>query len=343
MFRKGLWLLPALLLGSLLSGLLLADRTEDITGQTVHDLKVPEGFPKPILPKDNLLTKERITLGERLFNDTILSVDGTVSCAACHVPEFAFSDDRPLSRGFEGRMGVRNSMPLFNLAWKKQFFWDGRAKSVREQVMSPIQDHREMAANLNHVIYRLNRRKGYREEFQKTYGPGRVTKEKLGLALENYLLSLVSFDSKYDRVVAGKENLTAEEERGRVLFFKPIAQGGAGCFECHSGPGFSDFKMRNNGLTPILNEVDDEAFDDTATIKFVTPSLRNVAITEPYMHDGRFKKLRDVVKHYNGKLHRSDLLDPKLKAEGLGFNEEDQAALVKFLETLTDPQYAVEE
>jgi len=315
-------------------------------GSTPIAFETPSGFPKPDLPADNVLTKERVALGEKLFHDTILSIDGTISCAACHVVEFAFSDDVDLSRGFEGRMGIRNSMPLFNLAWKEHFFWDGRAKTIREQVLQPIQDHLEMAANLDRVIYRLNRRKEYRQAFQKTYGKGPVTKEKLGLALENYLLTIVSHDSKYDRVLAKKETFTKEEERGRKLFFTPHAKGGAGCFECHSGPNFSDHRFRNNGL-PLIEDLDDQGvFQVTGKkedkLKFATPSLRNIAITSPYMHDGRFAGLKEAVAHYNSPLHQSETLDERLKPDGLGLSEEDLAALVTFLETLTDPQFKLE-
>jgi cytochrome c peroxidase len=321
----------------------LYGENEPPAGSTPVPFKTPKGFPKPPLPVDNALSKERIALGDTLFHDTILSIDGTVSCAACHVIEFAFSDDVDLSRGFEGRLGKRNSMPLFNLAWKDRFFWDGRAKTLREQVLEPIQDHLEMAANLDRVIYRLNQRKSYRQDFKKAYGPGPITKEKLGLALENFLLTIVSHDSKYDRVVAQKATPTKHEKRGRFLFFTPHKKGGAGCFECHGGPHFSDFEFRNNGLSLVDDLNDFGVFKVTGKekdkLKFVTPSLRNIAITEPYMHDGRLPKLEDVVKHYNSPLYKSPTLDPKLKAEGLGLSKEDQAALVAFLKTLTDPKF----
>jgi cytochrome c peroxidase len=324
----------------------LSAQDKPSTGSTPIAFETPKGFPEPDLPADNVLTKERAALGEKLFHDTILSIDGTVSCAACHVVEFAFSDDVDLSRGFEGRLGKRNSMPLFNLAWKEHFFWDGRAKTIREQVLKPIQDHLEMAANLDRVIYRLNRRNDYRKDFQTTYGEGPVTKEKLGLALENYLLTIVSHDSKYDRVLAKKETFSKVEERGRMLFFTPHHKGGAGCFECHSGPNFSDHRFRNNGLR-LIEDLDDQGvFQVTGKeedkLKFATPSLRNIAITGPYMHDGRFAELKEAVAHYNSPLHQSATLDQKLKAGGLGLPQKDLAALVAFLETLTDPKFKLE-
>ncbi|YCM45895.1 cytochrome c peroxidase [Verrucomicrobiaceae bacterium 227] len=307
---------------------------------TPKPLEFSEHFPKPNLPADNELTKERIALGERLFNDTILSIDGTVSCAACHVSDLAFSDDRRVSRGFEGRTGTRQSMPLFNLAWKKHFFWDGRKSRIRDQVLEPIQDHQEMAANLDHVLLRLNRRKGYLQEFENTYGPGPVTAEKLSLALENYLLTLVSDQSKYDDTVAGTAQLTVEEDRGKELFFSKPSRGGAGCFQCHGGATFTDSEFRNNGLAPTedlgRHRVTGKAADKGL---FVTPSLRNIELTAPYMHDGRFEALADVIAHYNDPIHQSPTVDKALPVKGLALSENDQEALIAFLKTLTDPRY----
>ncbi|MEN8775061.1 MAG: cytochrome c peroxidase [Akkermansiaceae bacterium] len=342
MVRKGIAAIVTLLVGL---SLLKADR-EPPSGSTSVKLAYPKRFGKPKIPSDNELTKERIALGERLFHDTILSIDGTVSCAACHVVEFAFSDDVDLSRGFEGRLGKRNSPPIFNLAWKDHFFWDGRAKTVREQVLQPIQDHLEMAANLNSVVYRLNRRKSYREDFEKAYGPGKITSDTLSLALENYLLTIVSGDSKFDRALDGKEKFTSLEDKGRKLFYTEHEKGGAGCFQCHGGPHFRDFDYRNNGLKTSrdLNDLGRHKITGKDEDKFLfsTPSLRNIALTSPYMHDGRFEKLADVIEHYNSELHQSPTLDPRLKKQGLGLDEVEKKALLAFLETLTDSQFIEE-
>jgi len=331
--KKFLSALPALLP-------MAAAAEEPPKSNTLHELKYSKHFPAPEFPKDNVLTKERIALGDRLFNDTILSIDGTVSCAACHVVDYAFSDDRQFSRGFEGRTGTRNSMPLLNLAWRNHFFWDGRKERLRDQVLEPIQDHREMAANLNHVIHRLNRRGGYLKEFENAYGPGPVNPEKLSLALENYLLSLISDDSKFDQVADGKAKLDPLETRGRKLFDTKPSKGGAGCFQCHSGSQFSDFEFRNNGLKHDKDLGRHRVTEkDSDKGLFLTPSLRNVELTAPYMHDGRLETLEDVIKHYNGPLHKSPTLDKLLPAEGLKLSEADQKALIAFLKTLTDPQY----
>ena len=339
MFRGFVAATVTLLIGF---SLLRAEREPSQESPLVQ-LVFPKEFGKPTLPIDNKLTKERISLGEKLFHDTILSIDGTVSCAACHVEEFAFSDDVDLSRGFEGRLGKRNSPPIFNLAWKNHFFWDGRARTVRDQVLQPIQDHLEMAANLNQVLYRLNRRKSYREDFKKAYGPGEITSEMLSLALENYLLTIVSGDSKFDQSLEKKVKLDPLEDEGRRLFFTSHESGGTGCSECHSGPHFSDFTFRNNGLRPAPDLNDLGRYGVTGKEKdkllFSTPSLRNVAITSPYMHDGRFKNLTEVIEHYNTALHQTSTLDPALKKQGLQLTAAEKRALLAFLQTLTDPQF----
>jgi len=325
-----------------LIGLLIVPATAiDVPrSNTPYQLKYSQRFTAPSLPQDNILTKERIALGERLFNDTILSIDGTVSCAGCHVSDFAFADDRRFSRGFEGRLGKRNSMPLFNLAWKSHFFWDGRENRLRDQVLVPIQDHQEMAANLNQVIFRLNRRGGYLREFENTYGQGPVTTQKLSLALENYLLSLTSDQSKYDLVAEKKENFTPEEAQGQKLFFQKPSLGGAGCFQCHGGSQFSDFKFRNNGLehTEDLGRYQVTGKNSDKGL-FQTPSLRNIELTAPYMHDGRFETLEEVIAHYNGPPHKHPTVDKLVPSKGLNLSPANQKALIAFLKTLTDPRY----
>jgi len=302
---------------------------------TPFRFKMSRRFSMPLLPRDNPLLEERVALGRKLFHDKSLSKDGTVSCATCHDSKRAFTDGLTFSKGIEGHLGTRNSMPLFNLAWKSSFFWDGRAKSLRDQVLQPIQNHREMASDLPTAIAHLE--KTEHPAFKKAFGPGEVTSEKLALALENFLLTLTSYDSKFDRAMAGKAKLNSAEERGRELFFteyEPRSQQyGADCFHCHGGANFSDHQFHDNGLTPSLKET---------TTAFSTPSLRNLTLTAPYMHDGRFKTLEEVIAHYSGPMPRSETLDPNLAKHpkaGLQLSKEDQVALVAFLQTLTDPKF----
>lgn len=296
---------------------------------TPHPFKMSRRFPMPSLPRDNPLLTERVELGKALFHDKSLSKNGTVSCASCHDSRKAFTDGLPVSTGVEGRTGDRNSMPLFNLAWKSSFFWDGRAKSLRDQVLQPIEDHREMASDFSTVVKHLEATR--KPDFEKAFGPGPVTEEKIALALENFLLTLTSYNSRFDRAMSGKEKLTPEEERGMKLFFteyEPRSQQfGADCFHCHGGANFSDHQFHDNGLGDGL---------------FSTPSLRNLTLTAPYMHDGRFETLEEVVDHYSGPMQRAETLSPNLSKHpktGLQLPKEDQAALVAFLKTLTDPKY----
>ena len=296
---------------------------------TPYPFKMSRSFPMPLLPRDNPLLIERVELGKYLFHDKSLSANGTVSCASCHDSAKAFTDGLPVSTGINGKTGDRNSMPLFNLAWKSSFFWDGRSKSLRDQVLQPIQDHREMASNLSTVVEHLE--KTQRPRFEKAFGPGPVNEEKIALALENFLLTLTSYVSKFDRAVLGKETLTTKEKRGMELFFTEYeprsGQLGADCFHCHGGANFSDHQLHDNGLGEGI---------------FATPSLRNLTLTAPYMHDGRFKTLEEVVAHYSGPMKRNKTLDPNLSKHprlGLQLSSENQAALVAFLKTLTDPKY----
>ncbi len=300
-------------------------------------------FPLPDLPRDNPLTEERVALGKALFHETALSRDGTLSCASCHVANFAFSDARRFSLGVGGQKGVRNAMPLFNLAWKTSFFWDGRAPSLRAQALMPIEDHTEMDETLDRVSAKLSAAKEYPPLFAAAFGTPEITSEKIGLALEQFLLTLVASDSKFDRALSGKATLSADEQRGFELFMTEndprTGQLGADCFHCHGGPLFSDHQFHNNGLAPgedagrfrITHAEADRG-------KFATPSLRNVARTVPYMHDGRFATLEEVVAHYSSGMQRSATLDPNLAKHpegGLQLSPADQHALVAFLRTLT--------
>jgi hypothetical protein len=184
---------------------------------TPFPFKMSRRFPMPLLPRDNPLISERVALGKQLFHDKSLSKDGTISCATCHHQDKAFTDALPLSKGINAQVGDRNSMPLFNLVWKSSFFWDGRAKSLRDQVLQPIEDHREMASNIKAVVAHLQ--KTELPAFEKAFGSGPVTEQKIALALENFLLTLTSYDSKFDRAMSGKNQLTEAEKRSMELFF----------------------------------------------------------------------------------------------------------------------------
>lgn len=314
-------------------------------------------FPQPALPLDNPLTRQGVELGRSLFHDPRLSINQSQSCASCHQAEHGFTDALKFSIGAEGRTGPRSSMPLFNLAWKNSFFWDGRAATLREQVLQPIQNPIEMHETLTNVVAKLaaTGRSGtarsatnYPSLFTRAFGTPEISADRIARALEQFLLTLVSHRSKFDRSLAGELELTAEEKRGFELFnteYDPRReQFGADCFHCHGGPLFQSQGFANNGLD--LEARDAGRHDVTKRPgdmgKFSVPSLRNIELTAPYMHDGRFATLEQVIDHYSTGVKRSTTLDPNLAKHpdgGLRLNAADRRALVAFLKTLTDERH----
>lgn len=316
---------------------------------TPYRLSISRRFPQANLPADNPLTVEGVSLGKMLFHDPTLSRDRTISCASCHDRAHAFTDrGRRFSKGIEGKTGSRNSMPLFNLAWHPAFFWDGRAATLREQALSPIQDPREMGAKLENVIARLNANQSYRSLFAAAFGDEQVTSERIGLAIEQFLLSLISQNSRFDRAARGEIKLTREEMRGLRLFiteYDPKRKFfGADCFHCHGGNLFSNHRFTDNGLGHDADDLGRQRVtgEQADRGKFKAPSLRNIAVTAPYMHDGRFNTLEEVVEHYNSGVKRTDTLDPNIakhSVRGLDLSAADKRALVAFLKTLTDEEF----
>ncbi|MEZ5387598.1 MAG: MbnP family protein [Prosthecobacter sp.] len=305
-------------------------------------------FPQVTLPQDNPLTKEGVALGRLLFHDTRLSVNGSQSCASCHEQSRAFSDSRRFSTGAEQQQGRRNAMPLFNLAWHDSFFWDGRAPSLRQQVLMPITDPAEMNETLPNVIAKLAKDETVVGEFKTAFGTPGITAERIAKALEQFLLTIISQESKFDHAVRKLTTLTESEKRGLQLFvteFDPKrGLRGADCFHCHGGTLFTSQDFANNGLeldaddTGLMGVTGKE--DDRG--KFKVPSLRNIALTAPYMHDGRFATLEEVVEHYSGGVRRTSTLDPNLAkhpATGIQLTPQEKADLVAFLKTLTDQEF----
>lgn len=309
-------------------------------------------FTAPEIAADNPLTIQGVELGRMLFYETLLSKDNTQSCASCHRQADGFSDSLRFSIGVEGLMGGRQAMPVFNLAWHdNEFFWDGRAHLLRDQSIKPIQDELEMNETLENCVKKLTATKAYRDQFKRVFGSEEITSEKMSLALEQFMNSIVSNDSKYDQFLANKVTLTESEVRGRQLFeleynpFFPLLSG-ADCVHCHSGDNFTNNKYMNNGL-----DVDADITDlgrakvtelDRDKGAFKVPSLRNIEVTAPYMHDGRFTTLEEVVDHYNNGLQESASLDPALQAQigvGLKLTAQNKTDLVNFLKTLTDYTY----
>ncbi len=309
-------------------------------------ITLPRHVPLPALPMDNPLIAARVELGEKLFREPQLSRTNELSCASCHQGEL-MSDPRRYSPGVDSKHGERHAMPLFNLAWKERFFWDGRAPSLRAQALIPIQDHLEMDETIERVVAKFAADSKYPALFAAAFGSGAINADNIGLAIECFLLTRLSFDSKFERALHDPTVLTAQERRGLELFFTEseprLGKFGADCFHCHGGALFTDNSFHNNGLEPT-SDVGLEGVTGVATdrYKFATPSLRNVALTAPYMHDGRFATLEEVVEHYNRGFTRSETLDPNLAKhpQGLGLSAEDKRALVAFLRALSDPKLA---
>jgi len=320
---------------------------------TPYDLKIGD-FPTPDLPADNTLTIAGVQLGRMLFYEPLLSKDGSQACADCHKQQDAFSDIRRFSIGVEELPGKRQAMPVMNLAWHQNgLFWDGRSPKVRDQALRPIQDPLEMNETLFNAVAKLSAEKKYTDQFIRAFGDATVTPERMGLAMEQFMLTMVSNNSKYDQYLRGTTTLSAAEERGRVLFFSefdPVGSGrGAECFHCHAGHNFTNDEFMNNGLDTDASMTDEGRQKVTNNPgdrgKFKTPSLRNIALTPPYMHDGRFATLEEVLDHYNTGVKNSStiefILQYNLQPGGLQLTELEKADLIAFLGTLTDTDFLI--
>ena len=306
-------------------------------------------FPEPGIAADNPLTIQGVELGRRLFYDTKLSLDGSQACATCHMQEFGFSDTAQFSLGVANLPGKRQAMAIFNMAWHtNEFFWDGRAHLLRDQSLLPIQDDLEMKETLEGVIAKLKADQEYRYQFIRAFGDEEITSERMSLAMEQFMNSIVSTESKYDQFLRGEATLSDSEERGRVLFFAEYNpffpdESGADCAHCHSGKNFENDQYLNNGLDSDADFTDigreEVTLDPNDRAKFKVPTLRNIEVTGPYMHDGRFRTLEEVVDHYNEGIHASSTVDITVEntiSTGLMLTSQDKTDLVAFLKALTD-------
>jgi len=315
---------------------------------TPYSLNIGD-FPPPMIAPDNALTQQGVQLGRMLFYEKKLSLDQSMSCASCHLQENAFSDTNRFSIGVKGIPGGRQAMASFNMAWNtNEFFWDGRAHLLRDQSLMPIEDSLEMDETLENVIEKLKADSRYTNQFIRAFGNSEITENRMSLALEQFMNSITSVDSKYDRYLREEDTLSASEERGRVLFFTEYneffpAQSGADCAHCHSTRNFGNNRYMNNGLdgTRQITDIGREAVtglpQDRGKMKVT--SLRNIELTPPYMHDGRFNTLEEVIDHYNSGLKSSPTLDPALAmtmGTGLRLDAQDKLDLIAFLKTLTD-------
>lgn len=310
-----------------------------------------DGLPPPNY-KGNAPTVGGVELGRRLFYEKALSRDNSISCASCHKQENAFSDPAQFSEGVDSQLGERQAMALFNLAYHNQgFFWDGRAATLHEQALMPIEDPVEMDESLERVIAKLDTTFPYPNAFLRAFGDSEITKARIGLALEQFLFTLVSNNSKYDQYLRGDYKLTESEERGFLLYFSEYNPSfpevsGAHCDHCHSGYNLANELFTNNGLDAEFEQSDEGRYRVTNApedmAKFKVPSLRNIAVSGPYMHDGRFETLEEVIDHYDHGLVYSSTLDEALEytmQTGLMLDDQEKADLLAFLQTLTDESF----
>jgi len=310
-------------------------------GKTV-EIKAPLGLPPVPIPPDNPPTEETIALGRRLYYDPLLSVDGTISCASCHAPQFAFSDNRPVSQGVGGKPGTRHSPTVINSAYSSLQFWDGRAPSLEEQAKGPMANPVEMAHSLEGVVKRLQADPKYPELFKKAWGADEITIDMVVKSIASFERTVIAGDSPFDRFYYGHDSkaLPSAAQRGLIIF---ISAKKGNCAVCHPiGKDYSlftDNKFHNLGIGADTrgNLNDLGRFSETKNAAdmgaFKTPSLRNLANRGPYMHDGTFPTVKDALAHYIGGGNWNPHLDKEIHSlDVLSFDERDD--LLQFLDSL---------
>ena len=322
------------------SAFLLSAVKKDVPNfSTVHPLEVitPDGWPEPgNIFADNPLTEEGFQLGRKLFYDGRLSKDGNFSCASCHQQFAAFATfDHDFSHGFNDQFSSRNAPGLFNLAWVPLYHWDGGINHIEVQALSPLTAANEMAENVDSVLRKLRSDATYKKMFREAFGKEEINSQKMLKAIAQFVGTLVSSNSKYDRVKRGEDSFNPSELHGYEVFKM-------NCAHCHKEPLFTDNSFRNNGL-PLNNYLKDYGRmritgDPADSLKFRVPSLRNVSVTQPFMHDGRFYSLSEVVEHYRTKIQLSATLDSSLR-KGVEISKHEKYDLILFLGTLKDTSF----
>jgi len=324
---------------------------------TPYQLQFSDRFQSPSLPADNPLTEEGVALGRRLFYEKKLSGNNTMSCGSCHQQKLAFTDGKALSTGIDGQQTTRSSMSLVNLAWNKSFNWAGEANSLEAQARIPIENPLEMHQNLDEAVRELQNTGTYPDLFQKAFGTSTITSDLMLKALAQFTRTLVSTNSRYDKYRAGEANLTMEELEGMQLFFTHPDPSrklrGGNCGDCHGSDFITLQQFHNNGLDKNFADNGRGAVTgkETDNGKFKAPSLRNITLTAPYMHDGRLKTLEEVLDHYNEHIQTtSPNLDPLIieasnnnRGNSLALTPDEKSKIIKFVQTLTDESFLTDE
>lgn len=335
--------------------LLISCRKEKVGFEaSPYPLNIPSHFPDMIIPDDNPLTIEGVELGRFLFYEKRLSGDNTMNCATCHMPENGFSDPNQFSVGIDGVAGTRQSMALVNLGWENFFFWDGRKTKLEDQILEPVPNPIEMHQSWKDAVSKLNADVNYRNRFFRAFNEEGIDSIKVAKAIAQFLRTLISAESKYDVMYKFENNMTLNSSEQSILqtidneewagydLFKSL--NGADCFHCHNGPLMQVKKFSNNGLDAAFSDLGRGVITGNGNDngKFKVPTLRNIAFTAPYMHDGRFATLDEVIEHYSSGISHSTTIDPLIEFAsqgGVQLDSQEKYLLKKFLNTLTDNNF----
>ncbi len=304
-----------------------------------YNFPVLANFPPVPEPDENPTTLEGVALGRKLFFDPVLSGDNTMSCSSCHTPGIGFTDSTAVSVGIDGIGGKRNSMSLVNLAYAESFFWDGRSPSLEAQALDPVTDPIELHEEWPNAVAEIKGSQEYQALFLKAFGDQEIDRNLVAKAIAQFERTLISGNSRFDQFLRGEENLTPSELNGFNIYNTEKGD----CFHCHGPILFTDHLFHNNGLDSVFSDSGRAKVTGIAADlgKFKTPSLRNIEVSGPYMHDGRFETLEEVIEHYNSGGKPSATIDPLMKnvGTGLGLSPQEKADLKAFLLTLTDEEY----
>jgi cytochrome c peroxidase len=322
------------ILGIFLFGISACQKTPTAINPVPNSLELdfPSYFPQPHYQFiNNILSKDRVIIGRELFYDPILSIDSTISCASCHKQVDAFADGgKAFSQGVQHAVGTRNSPAIFNMIWNTSFMADGGINHIEIMPLAPLTVPNEMNEDMNHILFKLQRSPKYATLFQQAFGENIITAKNFFYCLTQFMATIISSNSKYDEVKKGHIAFSEQETKGYQLFLTH-------CNSCHTEPLFTNFSFQNNGIDSVFLDVGRQriSLDDNDLGKFKVPSLRNLQYTAPYMHNGSFATLDEVIDHYSERVLDSKTLSPVLKG-GLHFTQEEKNNLGAFLKTLND-------